>query len=848
MKRVLLSLAMLFVVLSATQANPVDMSLAQAAASKFFEVQLNAELRDGTPELVFAERDGAFYVFNTGTKGFVIIAGDDAYRPVIGYSDESSFDANNIPPALVYYLDGIAESILKLRSRSNAVAAPMVAAEWESVLNHGRLISRFGGRGVDYLCQTQWDQSYPYNCCCPEDPNGSGGHTYVGCLATAMAQLMRFWAMPAQGIGSHCYVHEDYGQICADFGATTYDWEHMPNSLNNNSTQEEKLAVGTLGFHCGVTIDMGYGPDGSGGASGPIPGAMHQYFDYSNANIQLRRNDFEREVWKRMVREQFDMGWPMYYGGCDDGCHAFVCDGYDDFDMFHFNLGWGGSSDGWYIIDEAPYTHPADAMFNFVPSEIYDQSPSAPTNLTVDVPVESELHSIIRWTNPTTTLDNTPLTNIEQVIVMRNNRVIQVLTEAAPGEMMEIEDTEMPYFDVYEYAVYVVAGGRAGKHAYALDVNVGPTCQWKVVMTTNNYLGWNGGYVSIVNNVGTEVAQCTLNSSSPVAADVFLPLGNLSFSWTAPENPTGTMGLVIKDANGQPVYSYNGSMEDLEEGVLLSINNGCGNDQLCDIPQGLTAVTEGDHVMLTWEPVENEGYGYIVYRDELMVRMIPAGSATSFLDEQATPGGHCYQVAVLCEGGQSETTSNMSCASAGPYFPPRNLDYELDDHFRIKLTWDFPVQTDNVSAFALYRHKGDGNYKLVTLIAANKNYYVDKTASQQGDYYYRLYSFFLPKEYYSAPANRKYHSDVYELHAYYSPTGLEDTEAEVKVYPNPSQGTVKVEASLLTRVTVYNTIGQCVLDQALTGNSFEWNDVTEGLYLIRVQTENGVFYTKIVAL
>ena len=165
------------------QAKPIDVSVAQNAAQKLTTAQL--EMERVTPNLVYTGQNGAFYVFNIGDHGFVIIAGDDAYRPVIGYSDESTFDAANIPPALQDYLYGIAESILQLRVRGNAIAAPMVAVEWNSVLTHGRLISRNGGRSTGYFCQTQWNQDYPYNYCCPEDPNGSGGHTYVGCRVTA---------------------------------------------------------------------------------------------------------------------------------------------------------------------------------------------------------------------------------------------------------------------------------------------------------------------------------------------------------------------------------------------------------------------------------------------------------------------------------------------------------------------------------------------------------------------------------------------------------------------------------------------------------------------------------------
>lgn len=847
MRRLFLSLVLLFVVVFTMKANPVDLALARMAATKLFENQLGVELSKGYAFMAYAEPNGAYYVFN-GTNGFVIIAGDDAHRPVIGYSTESVFDGDNIPPALADYLDDIAVNIMQLKNRGNAMASPMVAAEWESVLNHGRLISRFGGRDGQYFCQTKWNQDYPYNYCCPEDPNGSGGHAIVGCLATAMSQLMRFWCLPLQGSGSHCYYHEDYGQICADFGATTYDWEHMPYVLNSNAFDEEKLAVGTLCFHCGVTIDMGYGPDGSGGASGPIPGVMHTYFDYSQANVQRSRNDYETETWKRMVREQFDMGWPMYYGGCQDGgCHAFVCDGYDDFDMFHFNLGWGGGSDGWYLIDDAPYTHPADAMFNFVPSSVYDETPSAPTDFSVDVPVNTELHTILHWTNPTTSLDNSTLASIEEVVVMRNNRVIQVLTGMTPGQTVELEDNDVPYYDTYEYAVYVKANGHYGKHAYALDVALGPSCQWKVVMSTTNMHGWEGGHISFYNNAGHEVAQCTMTSSTPTIERPELPLGYLSVGWTAPEDTLGSIGFVIRDPNNQEVFSFSGSSHELQ-GIFTTINNGCGNDLVCGIPQNLTAIAEDDHVVLTWDPVEDEGYGYNIYRDGQLLRMVPAGAGTTFTDEQATLGGYCYKTTVLCDGGESESMSNESCASVGPCNPARNLDFEYTSSFKAKLNWDAPEPNDGFTGYYLYRKEGDGEYKRIKLLGPNVVTYTDNTLSQEGDYYYRLIAYYRALDCYAAPASVKYHPNVFELHVYYSPTGVEENEAEVKVYPNPTQGMVKVEARAMTHVSAFNTLGQCVLDQAVTGDSFEWHDRTKGLFLMRIDTEKGAYYTKLVVL
>ena len=830
MKRILVTLTMLVSGLMASYATPVDLTLAQTAAGKFAMAKFALERQSA--ELVYTGHEGAFFVFNIGDKGFVIIAGDDAHRPVIGYSNESTFDADNIPPALTYYLDGVASCVNELQQKGDAEATPMVAAEWRSLLTKGELPSRNGGRGVDYLVQTQWDQSYPYNYFCPEDPDGSHGHTYVGCLATSMAQLVSFWKNPEHGYGSHCYYHEDYGEICADFQNTYYDWDHIANKINANSPIEEIEAVALISFHCGVTIDMGYGPDGSGGASGPIPGAMHQYYNYSEANIQLRRNDFETEVWKTMVREQFDMGWPMYYGGCDDGCHAFICDGYDDNDLFHFNLGWGGSSDGWYIIDDAPYTNPADAMFNFVPSEIYNITPSAPSNFTVAVPSDTGLGTELHWTNPTTSLDGTPLSSIEELVVMRNNVVVHTIENVIPGEEMNYVD-DAPYYDKYHYAVYAKANDRYGKHADEY-VTVGPSCEWKFIMTSQSYQGWNGGRLSVYNNAGHEVASCTLASGTQSTEYLSIPLGTVCFAWAAPQDTVQNMGFIIRDAQNNVIYTFSGTSHDLS-GRFLEVNNGCGNTMTCEMPQNLVADDNGeDPILLTWDAVAGDVLGYNVYRDGALCRLVQSG--TSFLDEQSTLGGHCYQVTSLCEGGESEL-SNTSCATDGPCYPPRNLTFEITANNKVKLMWDAPVETDGLSVYYLYRKIGNGPYTRHKLVSPSALSVTDNAIFEVGeDYYYQLKANYMDLDCFSAPANVIYEPNVFELHILFYPMDVNEDQSTLTIIPNPTKDAVTITGVDLQEVSLYNVVGQMVMSRNAEGDtmSLDLKALPSGLYFVHV--------------
>ena len=266
---------------------------------------------------------------------------------------------------------------------------------------------------------------------------------------------------------------------------------------------------------------------------------------------------------------------------------------------------------------------------------------------------------------------------------------------------------------------------------------------------------------------------------------------------------------------------------------------------VCGIPQNLVATVQDDAILLTWDAVQDPGYGYNIYRDGLLYRLVQEG--TTCLDENAPMGGHCYQVAVLCEGGDSGERSNESCATAGPCYPPRNLDYELTSNFKVKLMWESPQLNDGLSGYYLFRKEGDGEYHRIKSLNASAVSFTDNSANQEGHYYYRLYAYYGALDCTSAPANRHYYDNVFELHVYYSPTGMDENEALVKVYPNPTKSLITVEAEGMTAVSVYNTLGQCVLQKEVDGNqtTVDLQHASEGLYMLRIKTEQGIISMRI---
>jgi len=862
MKKHFLSLLALILGIGMAQANPVSVSQAKLVGQQFVQANFDMSRQAGELTLVYTgtttRGEACFYVFNVGNEGFVMVSADDVYRPIVGFSDEGTFDAQNINPELNYMLN---ELVSYRNGKLTGDPTPAVAAEWELVTMRGTLPSRNGGRPAAYLVQTKWNQDYPYNYYCPNGNGGPGGHVYAGCVACAMSQVMKFWNHPIQGTGSHTYNYyvpgTGSGPWSANFGQTTYDWDNMPISINSNSPQVQIDAIATLMYHCAVSVDMMWAIDGSGAYSGDVPQRISQYFDYSNQAVYRNRDTYSYDDWANMLKESFDMGWPLYYSGqSPDGGHAFVCDGYNDADLYHYNWGWGGSGDGWFDFDAIDYNSSDGAIFNFVPALIYKSTPKAPTNLSVTPGANNALTATVSWTNPSQTLDNMALSTIDQIVVCRDGQVIYTEDNVTPGAAMTITDNNVPRFDSFIYSVYAVCGGNHGRIIYSDRVSFGPTCSWTINVTQASFTGFRGGAIHVYNASGTECATVTTTTSSVQSFPVDVPLGHVSFGWSAQTNGSAfTMAFTVKDSQNNVVFTYSGQSTDLPEGIFYEGNNGCGNQPGTGVPSNLIAIRDEEDpytIHVSWDGINDSGYGYTVYRDNILYRIIPEG--TSFDDENAPIGGHCYRVGFLSDGGENPGFSNESCATSGECYAPFDIDYETTGStYKIKLKWSKPNPAEGLSGYYLFRSTDpEEGYERIKLLGANSTSYTDNTANQQGHYYYKLYAVYNDLECVSAPAYWIYDHNQFYLHVYYSPTGVEELEdgRQVAVYPNPTTAQFTIEGVGLNHVTVYNTVGQMVYEANCEGNSTEVNlgDVETGVYMVRIATENGTLTKRITVI
>ena len=346
-KRNLLTIAVVFSLFHGLEANPVDQATATVVAAKFM----------GTNDLHLSatyptdNNIAAFYVFNTA-DGFVIVSADDCETPIIGYSHNGHFDPNNVPIQMEGYLQDFIVRI-QYGIENHIETDEATAKQWEMVKTTGKLNDSKSTKAVAPLLTDKWNQGCLYNSLCPT-MSGPCSHAEVGCVAVAMAQIMRYWSYPTTGWGSHSYTNAG-ATLSADFGNTTYDWEHMPDSLTENSSEAEIEAVATLLYHllyhCGVSVEMNYSPNGSNSNSSKIPDALIRYFYYSKHIHREKRSDFSDEEWLSLLKSNLDLQRPVQYSGFGVGIgHAFVCDGYDENDLLHFNWGWGGNANGYFAL------------------------------------------------------------------------------------------------------------------------------------------------------------------------------------------------------------------------------------------------------------------------------------------------------------------------------------------------------------------------------------------------------------------------------------------------------------------------------------------------------------------
>ncbi|RLD56144.1 MAG: hypothetical protein DRJ05_11780, partial [Bacteroidetes bacterium] len=317
MKTGLLSIIILFFISITGFTQKVNIEDAQRVAIIFYYERANQyelikynDIEIAESYKVKSDENTIYYVFNIFPTGYVLVSGAKNSIPVPAYSLKTSYSDFNQPPQfkawVKQYFDQINYAI------ENQTATPLeTISEWERLLtiNPVELQVLKNEKEVSPMLLSTWNQGNHYNQMCPADQGGPSGHCYTGCVATAMGQLCNYFRWPDTGVGSYTYEHPDYGTISANFGETHYQWNEMANSLYSPNP-----AVAELLFHLGVSVDMDYGPNGSGMWNHKAAYSLRTYFKYAPESEYLYR-DSSNLNWDSVVVAHLDRKIPMYYAG-----------------------------------------------------------------------------------------------------------------------------------------------------------------------------------------------------------------------------------------------------------------------------------------------------------------------------------------------------------------------------------------------------------------------------------------------------------------------------------------------------------------------------------------------------
>jgi len=584
-----------------TFAADVILQDAQSTAVNFFKVTLGSQApRTLTPSLVYTrtETDGTvdFYVFEMNeVKGFVILSATDNDEPVIGYSTESRFPTDFSKIGLNEWL-GRWSTELHYVKQHNVIASPLASAHW-AAYRQGVAPAAVKSGSVTPFCPTTWDQNTEYqtgpnlynNFC----PGGSGTNQAVtGCVATAMAQIMRYWNYPPVGTLSYSYddatmygYQENYGTLSANFADSTFDWANMPAMLTNTSSTVQINAIGRLMSCAGISVGMDYSPNGSGAIvltaeaqGGPsAQNSYVQYFKYQNIinGIGLSgtgsgaNQSFTNAAFIDSIEADLNAGHLVQVEGTDqtNGGHTWVCDGYNTSNQFHMNWGWSGYADGYFAVtslnpndgEQLDFTQDIGVLLHIIPpttntfavlaqAQVSAVCPGTSTQLTAT----THTGATYSW-SPTTNLSNAHISNPVATPTATTTYTVTadsagvIATSSVTITVHTAPTVTIP--TVTEVACYGVADGSAtatasGTSGYHYDWSNGQT-----TATASNLVA--GTYTVTVSDVNSCTSTASKTITQPATA-LSVSAGNVTNATCGQSNGS----ITATASGGTSTYKY----------------------------------------------------------------------------------------------------------------------------------------------------------------------------------------------------------------------------------------------------------------------------------------------------
>lgn len=341
---------------------PVSVEKAKTVAFNFIK-NVDSRLTSDAMSMLYSKTD-AYYVFGNECA-WVIVSANDAVAPILAYSTENSFviPQNEADTTIGNNFWGWIKAIekqIRFVAENNIYATEEIQNQWIS-MSAGN--NKSPTTVVPPLLTTTWGQGWPYNAYCPDVTGGPGGKAWAGCVATAMAQILHYNysnQTSFQGVGSYSYQRPGWPVTSANFGATTYNMAIMPNEVNDIS-ETGASQIATLTYHAAVGCKSIWGAASTGvmfstnGGSYvlgdyPFLGLIQNYLPMAASSRFVIKSQYTDAEWHSLIQTELLENRPVYYRGDGSLSHAWVCDGVDNSNMYHFNWGWDGDYNGYFVL------------------------------------------------------------------------------------------------------------------------------------------------------------------------------------------------------------------------------------------------------------------------------------------------------------------------------------------------------------------------------------------------------------------------------------------------------------------------------------------------------------------
>jgi hypothetical protein len=743
---------------------------------------LNAKI--GSYEEFISEDKVSLYLFDIEPIGFVLLSSNKNINPILAYSTESDATFDSFNPSAQEWVTSYSNFVLD-RIEKN-IQNPNAQAKWNKLLKH-ELYAPANGKGVNPMINTKWGQGTYYNTDCPVDGAGPDGHALTGCVATAMVQVMKYHSFPEHGTGEHSYYHSDYGTLSANFGAATYGWSEMPNNVYSYNGELAEIMS-----HAGIGANMNYSPSGSGTYMTDAIDALKSYFNYHYASQLLMKEDYSNADWESMIIQELDDARPILYAGFSgSGGHAFVCDGYNNSGLYHFNWGWTGYSDGYFSLsDVGGFSGGQQAIFGLEPGDA-----SGPHLLML---------SSFGLLNPNPIVQNELLTLSMQIQNIGTDweGCINLSLYQMDGTLVDILGTKE----------YSMSPGTIKMMIFQVDNIDYPVGQYQLKMDFKTNCSEDPELVDqgdFTNPFTVQIIEANVNYapilSTPIVGQMGTEFpGNFTYhsNWKK-----GVFQIVCKDFNGDSPLVHN---------VLVS-NDGGNNFDAYLLTAGYGNINTGKRYSKSIDFGEDEeDYANKLYKFD-------------FADEEFTATGEQgieYYIPFLTDNSTPEIVDMNESLSLKIKYHHQGEAFPTTNNVMIKKPgedWQtYPM------------NEGEGN------IIDGKWFESTLIPDSPGQWSYKF-------EFMGAKSKALGSHKIYSLNVL-DPTSV-NTQADIidiKLYPNPTKDILYLSYGVeIKNIRIYDIYGKQI-KQFSTRSKIDVSYLQSGVYFIEVDTKQGVFISKFV--